>query len=176
MEHVALVVQSLKEAKDHNAKAMQGLGPSPEIAKKMCLSFLWNVSNYEQYLSGLTNVRHILDMNAYLSLMKEGNDAIRQKESPSVEAGSKDGCKRSHHFNRDYYRMCVAEGLQAISYQFMLLLFWVGIKLEEIVMTGSFNYEKILQGKEEENDPLKWVALVILDMQPKHLSQKGQSL
>lgn len=171
-ERVAQLAQSLKEAEDRNAEAMQGLGPSPEITKKMCRSSLWNVSDYEQYLSGLTDVRHILDMNAYLSLVKEGNDAIRQKESPSTETESKDGRKRSRRFNRDYYRTCVAEGLRSISYQFMLPPFRAGIKLEDILTTGSFNYEKTLQGEEEENDPLKWVAPVIPDMQPDEFASR----
>jgi len=84
----------------------------------------------------------------------------------------KDGRKRSRRFNRDYYRTCVADGLRAIAYQFMLPPFRAGIKLEDTLTTGSiFNYEKALPG-EGGGDPLAWVAPIIPDASPAEFANK----
>ena len=172
-ERVAQVASILKDAEARAIEALQqSEGASQEVLKKMCRSFLYNAEDYEMYLSGLSDVRNILDLNGYLSLIKEGNDAIRQKEAPDAEMGSKDSRKRSRRFNRDFYRTCVADGLRTICYQFMLAPFRAGIKLEDTATTGSFNYEKSLPGEAGGGDPLQWVAPVIPDTTPAEFASK----
>jgi len=171
-ERVAHVASSLKTAEVRATEVLQGGGPARQISKKMCRPFLYNADDYEQYLSGLSDVRNILDMNGYLALIKEGNDAIRQKEAPGTEADGKDSRKRSRRFNRDFYRTCVAEGLRTICYQFVLAPFRAGIKLEDMVTSGGFNYLKTLSGESGEGDPLKWVAPVIPDTTPSEFASK----
>jgi transcription elongation factor SPT6 len=171
-ERVAQIASSLKTIEARVTQGLEKEGPVLQISKKMCQPFLYNNGDYEQYLLGLSDTRNILDVNSYLSLIKEGNDAIRQKEAPGTNIDGGDGRKRSRRFNRDYYRTCVADGLRTICYQFMLAPFRAGIKLEDLVTTGSFNYDKSLVGENGGGDPLQWVAPVISDATPAEFANK----
>jgi transcription elongation factor SPT6 len=121
-----------------------------------------------EYLAGLTDVRHILDVNVYLNLLKEGNDAIRKKEMPlnsssADKKGDKD--KRSRRFDRDFYRTCVSEGHRDIAYRFLLSPNRVGIKLEDFVTDKEFQFSKMMPG-EDTPRPQKWVAPTIENQGP----------
>ena len=149
---------------DEQNKALNDPGPVERITKKMCRDRLWSTSDYSLYLSTLDQTRHIFDMSAYLNLLKEGNNAIRKKEMPVLADDSGESRRRSRRFDRDFYRTCVAEGLRDICYRFVLAPNRVGIKLEDTVMTGGFDYAKTLSGEknsEGAGNPMKWVPPVI---------------
>ena len=80
---------------------------------QMCGDKSWNHLDYKQYLNKLTDYHHVMDLYNYLNLIKEGNDAVRNKSSVM---GDKDKKKRRKRFSRDYYRTYVSQGLRRICY------------------------------------------------------------
>lgn len=150
-------------------RSLGDTGSIERIEKKLCRSCLWNAADYKGYLSTLDDPQDLADMTRYLNLIKEGNDAIRKKEMPSLEIkdGNGESRKRSRRFDRDFYRTCVSEGLRSVCYQFLLAPYRVGIKLEDTVKTGRFDFSKQI-GSEDGNsvDPLRWVAPAIPDQSP----------
>ena len=167
-ELAADVMRELQLAEARSAEA-RSTGNSNDqeaairAAKKICRDSLWNQEDLVEYLAGLSDVRHILDVNVYLKLIKEGNDAIRKKDMPAANSDSdkkSDERKRSRRFDRDFYRTCVAEGHRDICYRFLLPPNRVGIKLEDFMMENQFDYAKIMPG-EKVPHPQKWVAPTI---------------
>ena len=115
------------------------------VKKKTCREKLWNTQDIMEYLCGLENEHQIRDVNNYLKLIQEGNDAICRKEMPSLcEEDGKDKKKRSRRFDRDFYRTCVSEGHRDIAYRFLLAPKRVGMKLEGIVSDGQFDFSKTM--------------------------------
>ena len=144
-------------------KALNDPGPIRRVLSKTQREALWDEQDYQIFLRDLDDARSVLDMNAYMKLIKEGNDAIRKKELPILEMndGKGDQQKRSRRFDRDFYRTCVAEGLRQVCYKYLLPPNRVGIKLEDQIKTGVFDFTKVMPGEEGlENavNPLKWVA------------------
>ena len=151
-------------AQIRNNESLESQGPALRVTKKTCRDSLWNTQDTFDYLSGLTDVRHILDVSGYLNLIKEGNDAIRKKEYPSLDNKKQDDRKRSRRFDRDFYRTCVSEGLRGISYRFLLAPHRVGIKLEDFLINGEFDFTKTMPGEESEEgsgNPQKWVPPIV---------------
>jgi Transcriptional accessory protein len=100
-----------------------------------------------------------MDVYRYLTLVKEGTDAVRSKNA--LEDSQDQNKKRSRRFDRDYYRTCVSQGLRAITYQFALSPFRAGIKLQDnMTRVDGFSWDKILPGEDSEDmgDPRKWDA------------------
>jgi transcription elongation factor SPT6 len=165
-------MQTKVQALDAQNKALNDPGPIERITKKMSRSSLWNRDDYAKYLTMLTDSRLILDLNSYLNLIKEGNDSIRKKEVPMLtDQNDSKGAdrRRSRRFDRDFYRTCVSEGLRAICYRFLLSPNRVGIKLEDNLMSGGFNFSKTMEGEENEEgsgDPLRWTAPTIPTTSP----------
>jgi transcription elongation factor SPT6 len=151
---------------------------SEESMAKMCRDKLWHYGDYSQYVSSMTEHRHIMDMKGYLNLMKEGNEAIKDKAAHigGVTSSSNDKKKRSRRFDWDYYRTCVSEGLRGVCYKFVLPPFRVGIKLEEtLTAAGGFSYDRVLpgeEGDEEMGDPRQWIAPVIEGPGPKEFADE----
>lgn len=152
-------------------RALHDPGPVERLNKKMRRNSLWNANDYGDYLGRVSVGRQIVDMNGYLNLIKEGNEAIRKKEMPLLH--DKDNKtvhrRRSRRFDRDFYRTCVAEGLRDICYRFLLAPNRVGIKLEETIRTGSFDFLKTMVGEdniEGSGDPMKWVPPIIPTVSP----------
>ena len=141
--------EELKIAELQN-KALNDPGPIRRVLQKTQREALWDEKDYRQYLHELEEARHVLDVNGYVKLIKEGNEAIRKKELPILELadGKGDQQKRSRRFDRDYYRTCVAEGLRAVCYKFLLPPNRVGVKLEDQINSGSFDFMKIMPGEE----------------------------
>ena len=103
------------------------------VEKKTCRDKLWNSQDIMEYLTGLDNEHQIRDVNNYLKLIQEGNDAICRKEMPtSFDSEGKDKKKRSRRFDHDFYRTCVSEGHRDIAYRFLLAPKRVGIKLQDL--------------------------------------------
>ena len=111
----------------------------------------------------------VRDVNNYLKLIKEGNDAIYKKEMPFLgEEDGREKKKRSRRFDRDFYRTCVSEGLRQICYKFVLSTIRAGIKLEETLSNANgFDFSRSLgdESVEESRDPGRWVP-PILDNDP----------
>lgn len=160
-------LQTKFQALDAQSKTLNDPGPMERITKKMSRNCLCNLGDYEKYLALLVDSRHILDLNAYLNLIKEGNDAIRKKEIPmlaDMKDSKQNDRRRSRRFDRDFYRTCVSEGLRAVCYRFLLAPNRVGIKLQDNVSTGGFDFSKTMEGEENEDgvgDPLRWTAPTI---------------
>lgn len=162
--------------------SQQGNGSSTVISEeslaKMCRDKLWHYGDYSQYASSMTEYRHIMDMKGYLNLVKEGNEAIKDKAAHigGVSSSSNDKKKRSRRFDWDYYRTCVSEGLRSVCYKFVLPPFRVGIKLEEtLTAAGGFSYDRVLpgeEGDEEMGDPRQWIAPVIEGPGPKEFADE----
>lgn len=130
-----------------------------KITAKICRTQLWNDKEYRQYLSSLTEERHIIDVGGYLSLIQEGNEAVRSKISMNGSSGDAKS-KRSRRFDRDYYRTCVSEGLRSICYKFVLSPLRAGIKLEETISSSDgFNFDRRLGDDldEDSNNPAGWI-------------------
>lgn len=164
-------LQNKIQAAEAQARVMNDPGPMESMMKKMSRNALWNHVDYEKYLSMLKDSRHILDLNSYLNLLKEGNDAIRKKEMPmlDIKENKSDTRRRSRRFDRDFYRTCVAEGLRTICYKFLLAPNRVGIKLEDNIVSGNFDFSKTMEGEQNEEgvgDPHKWIAPTIADLSP----------
>ncbi|KAL3925612.1 MAG: hypothetical protein SGILL_000286 [Bacillariaceae sp.] len=138
------------------------------IKKKTCREKLWNAQDIMEYLTGLSDEQQIRDVNNYLKLVQEGNDAIRRKEMPSLSSdyGDEDK-KRSRRFDRDYYRSCVSEGHRDIAYRFLLAPNRVGIKLQDKAESGNFDFMKTMPGENgEDGGPMKWVPPMISNEGP----------
>ena len=119
-----------------------------------------------EYLTGLSDEHHIRDVNNYLKLIQEGNDAIRRKEMPSFgDLDGKEEKKRSRRFDHDFYRTCVSEGHRDIAYRFLLGPNRVGIKLQDKSESGNFDFMKTMPG-EEDGGPMKWVPPMISEQTP----------
>ena len=112
------IEEELKLAEAQN-KALNDPGPIRRVLKKTQREALWDAKDYERFLLELEEGRHVLDVNGYVKLVKEGNEAIRKKELPILELkdSKSEQQKRSRRFDRDYYRTCVAEGLRAVCYK-----------------------------------------------------------
>jgi len=95
---------------------------------------------------------------------------------PSVMLDSdsgKDKRKRSRRYDRDFYRTCVSEGLRSVCYKFLLSPHRAGIKLEDTLTLGQFDYSKPLEmdGADSNGDsalsgPQKWATPVVPDSSP----------
>ena len=145
--------------------------------KKMCIDKLWHYGDYSEYVLTILEYRHVMDMKGYLNLIKEGNDAIKDKASSlgGLSGKDKDKKKRSRRFDWDYYRTCVSEGLRNICYKFVLPPFRAGIKLEDTLTSSSgFLYERTLPGEDEEEfgDPKQWIAPKIEGSSPQDFASE----
>ena len=163
-------LQNKKEAAEASEAADSSGGAAVEVAsrvvKKTCRDKLWNTQDVMEYLCGLENEHQIRDVNNYLKLIQEGNDAIFRKEMPSLsEESGKDKKKRSRRFDRDFYRTCVSEGHRDIAYRFLLSPKRVGMKLQDIVETGQFDFSKTMSG-ENDAGPMQWVPPTVPDKLP----------
>ncbi|KAL7543962.1 hypothetical protein ACHAXR_013374 [Thalassiosira sp. AJA248-18] len=157
-------------------------------SRKMCKEKLWHHGDYSQYVDSMIEYRQVMDMKGYLNLVKEGNEAIKDKmlaTAGGAAAGvggldkKKDKKKRSRRFDWDYYRTCVSEGLRAICYKFILPPFRVGIKLEDTLTSKmGFSYDRTLPGEDGEDDdmeigdPRQWVAPVIEGLNPQEFGSQ----
>ncbi|CAJ1945658.1 unnamed protein product [Cylindrotheca closterium] len=166
-EKVTDVQTKLASAQATSRESMQDQGPAQEVMRKTCRESLWNAEDIVDYLSGLTDMRHAVDLNMYLSLIKEGNDAIRKKEMPMLSQSdkTKDGRKKSRRFDRDFYRTCVSEGLRSICYKFLLPPNRVGIKIEDMSQSQNFDFNKAMPG-EQNPSPQNWVAPMLESQSP----------
>lgn len=149
-------------------------------SKRMCEDKLWHFGDYFAYAMSMIDYRQVMDMKGYLNLIKEGNDAIKDRtpllgraEGASATKQKKNRKKRSRRFDWDFYRTCVSEGLRSICYQFVLPPFRVGIKLEDTLTCATgFSYDKTLPRENgddldmEMGDPRQWVAPVIDGLTP----------
>jgi transcription elongation factor SPT6 len=177
-EKVAALESQVQSAQLQTSDSLNKHGPAVQVAKKICRDKLWNAVDISEYLSAANDARDILDVNGYLGLIKEGNDAIRKKEYPSLTGSNKkvEERKRSRRFDRDFYRTCVSEGLRRICYQFLLPPHRVGIKLEDTLSSDrrEFDFTKIMPGEENaegSGDPLKWVPPIIGQSPPSFASE-----
>ena len=48
-------------------------------AKKMAKDKLWHYGDYSEYVLSMIEYRQVMDMKVYLNLIKEGNEAVRDK-------------------------------------------------------------------------------------------------
>lgn len=158
-EKVETLKKSLKIAEDKAAISNPNQRNAQDTSKKVCKEKLWNSEAYASYVESLTDYRQIMDVYKYLSLIKEGTDAIRSKNALGENDGDKK--KRGRRFDRDYYRTCVSQGLRSICYQFAISPFRAGIKLEDMKVTGAFSWDKVIPGENMEDvDPNRWEAPV----------------
>lgn len=165
-EKVTDIQTKLATAQAQSSEAMQDQGPAREVIRKIRRDSLWNARDIVDYLSGLTDVRHVLDLNLYLGLLKEGNDAIRKKEMPvGALTDQQDVRKKSRRFDRDFYRTCVGEGLRTICYKFLLPPNRVGIKMEDMAVSQNFDFNKAMPG-EQNSSPQNWVAPMLESQSP----------
>jgi transcription elongation factor SPT6 len=166
-EKVAEMERQVQAARTRSRESLSDQGPALRVTKKICRENLWNAEDLVGYLSELTDVRHILDVNVYLNLLKEGNEAIQKKEIPSLGGDSdrKGKSKRSRRFDRDFYRTSVSEGHRDICYRFLLSPNRVGIKLEDMLKENHFDFTKTMPG-EDAPHPQKWVPPTIPSQSP----------
>jgi transcription elongation factor SPT6 len=160
-EQVTQISESLQIAQDKNAISNPIQRNAVDTKNKVCKDKLWNELDYKQYVANLTDHRQVMDVYKYLSLIKEGTDAIRTKNALASDANEKK--KRSRRFDRDYYRTCVSQGLRAITYQFALSPFRAGIKfVDNTTLNGGFNWDKTIAGENADDmdmmGPRKWEA------------------
>jgi len=162
-EQVSSVEASLKVAEENSASTQPGQKNAIMASNKICRDKLWHYEDFKRYLANLNDYNHVMDFYKYLTLIKEGNDAVRTKNSLATDGT--DTKKRSRRFDRDYYRTCVSQGLRQICYQFALAPFRVGIKLEDnLTKPEGFNWDSSLPGDNpNEGDdlgPRQWNAPV----------------
>lgn len=171
-----------KEGENGGDAGADDVPSSSRRAEKMCRDKLWHYGDYSEYVLSMIEHRQVMDMKGYLNLVKEGNEAIVEKES-SLGGGGDGGVskknkdkkkKRSRRFDWDYYRTCVSEGLRAVAYKFLLPPFRAGIKLEDTLTSKTgFSYDRTLPGEEGEDDdmemgdPRRWVAPVVEGLSPR---------
>ncbi len=164
-EQVTQITGSLKVAEEKSALSNPGQRNAVDTANKVCKEKLWNARDYEGYVSSLKDHRQIMDVYRYLSLIKEGTDAIRTKNALGDSESIKK--KRSRRFDRDYYRTCVSQGLRSIAYKFALSPFRAGIKLHDnMTLSEGFNWDKLVPGDDDVGDPRKWNAPTIENTDP----------
>lgn len=158
-------LQSQVQSVEAKNQALNDREPIERAARKTCREALWNSNDYSTQLLIASDVKQVIDLNGYLNLIKEGNDAIRKKEIPLLSASDEnDGFrKRSRRFDRDFYRTCVSEGLRSICYQYLLPPYRVGIRLEEMILTGKFDFTRTIPGEDGHGDPQKWSAPSVTD-------------
>ena len=156
--------QSQLDLAEAQNRALNEKGPQMErVMMKMRRESLWNDKDYrEEFLSKVEEAKEVVDMNGYLHLIQEGNEAIKKKEMPILAAtgGKESRHRRSRRFDRDYYRTCVAEGLRAVCYKFLLSPNRVGVKLEDQFQNNqgtAFDFTRTMPGEEDKHDPLQWV-------------------
>lgn len=161
------------------SQEVKAAGFSAALSKKMCSDKLWHYGDYSQYVNSMIEYRQVMDMKGYLTLVKEGNEAIKDKTSLPGAGGAGEGSdakkkKRSRRFDWDYYRTCVSEGLRDICYRFVLPPFRVGIKLEDTLTNAAgFSYDKTLPSEDGEDDdmeigdPRQWTAPVVEGLNPR---------
>mmetsp|Transcript_31486 Transcript_31486/g.66230 ORF Transcript_31486/g.66230 Transcript_31486/m.66230 type:complete len:2030 (+) Transcript_31486:171-6260(+) len=194
-QEVARLVTLCREKEAESAAAALGVATSEGTdivnvfsarSKKMCKDKLWHYGDYSEYVLSMIEYRQVMDMKGYLNLVKEGNEAIKDKTSllGGAAAGAagkeKNGKKkRSRRFDWDYYRTCVSEGLRSIAYQFVLPPFRVGIKLEDTLTSkNGFSYDRTLPGDDgddadmEIGDPRQWVAPVVDGLNPQEFGSQ----
>jgi transcription elongation factor SPT6 len=165
-EKVTELQTKLSAAQSQSSDSMIDQGPAREVTRKVCRDSLWNAKDIVDYLSGLTDARHVLDLSTYLDLLKEGNDSIRKKEMPLLSVDkTKEGRKKCRRFDRDFYRTCVGEGLRNICYRFLLPPNRVGIKMEDMSSSNLFDFNKVMPG-EQNPSPQNWVATMIESQSP----------
>mmetsp|Transcript_41845 Transcript_41845/g.47684 ORF Transcript_41845/g.47684 Transcript_41845/m.47684 type:complete len:1947 (-) Transcript_41845:342-6182(-) len=169
-------LQNRKEAVDtaevDNSEVSDDVNLACRVQKKTCRNELWNTQDIMEYLIGLENEHQIRDVNNYLKLIQEGNDAICRKEMPSLgESDGKDIKKRSRRFDHDFYRTCVSEGHREIAYRFLLAPKRVGIKLQDIAESGKFDFSKTMPG-EVDGGPLKWVPPIVTNKLPSEFASE----
>jgi transcription elongation factor SPT6 len=168
-EQLTQTAASLKIAEEKSVISNPGQRNAVDTSNKVCKDKLWNAEDYKRYVTNLKDHRQVMDVYKYLSLIKEGTDAVRTKNALTV--GENDKKKRSRRFDRDYYRTCVSQGLRAISYQFALSPFRAGIKLEDnMTLAGGFNWDKNIAGESTDDmydvGPRKWDAPTVHDSDP----------
>ena len=150
-------LQEAVESATAQAHALQDPTPLLRMRKKMA-SDLWQKAEYQLYLASAVDIKHVKDIQNYLSLIREGDVAIRQKELPNIHLSDSSSKKKSRRNDRDLYRTSVSEGLRSIAYQFLLPPQRVGVKLEKVVSVGQFDYGYQLAGTEgQPTSPLEWV-------------------
>jgi transcription elongation factor SPT6 len=157
------------QAVEAKRNALNDPGPLERAKKNMCRNCLWSEQDSELYLDTVKESRHVLDLNGYLNLIKEGDDAVRAKEIPTL--GDKEikseSRRRSRRFDRDFYRTCVSEGLRSICYRYLLAPNRVGIKVEDLVNTGAFDFTKRIPGEDTGSASfLNWAPPTIPSISP----------
>lgn len=163
-EQVTQITASLRLSEEKSALSNPGQRNALDTSNKVCKEKLWNAQDYEGYVTSLKDYRQILDVYRYLSLIKEGTDAIRSKNALANDESAKK--KRSRRFDRDYYRTCVSQGLRSITYKFALSPFRAGIKLEDnMALSEGFNWDKVVPG-DASGDPRKWNAPTVEGTDP----------
>jgi transcription elongation factor SPT6 len=175
-EKVAELQDRLQTAQAAEADRKDGSNDreiAQRVERKTCKDKLWNAQDVIEYLTGLTDEHHIRDVNNYLKLIQEGNDAIRRKEMPLFGEDGKEEKKRSRRFDHDFYRTCVSEGHRDICYRFLLAPNRVGIKLQGILESDNrqFDFMKVMSG-EIEGGPMKWVPPVIDSQNPSEFASE----
>lgn len=173
-EKVSELQKQLGAARTHASQNTPDREPALRVAKKISRDHLWNDEDLVEYLAGLTDIRHIVDVNVYLGLLKEGNDAIRTKETPLAVTGTGgkgDKKSRSRRFDRDFYRTCVSEGYRAIAYRFLLAPNRAGIKLEDFVTNNQFDYTRTMPA-EDAPHPENWFAPTVQGKSPQEFANE----
>ena len=173
-EKVSEIQKQLLAARTQANESSPDREPALRVAKKISRDHLWNDEDLIEYLAGLTDIRHIVDVHVYLGLLKEGNDAIRAKEMPLGKLGA-DGkgekTSRSRRFDRDFYRTCVSEGHRDIAYRFLLAPNRAGIKLEEFATKNQFDYARMMPG-EDAPHPQNWLAPTVQSKTPREFASE----
>lgn len=161
-------LQSQVRVVEAQNRSLNDPGPVERITMKMCRNALWNVGDYTEFLTTLSDPHHVIDANRYLNLIKEGNEAIRKKELPAlvIKDDPSEVRRRSRRFDHDFYRTCVSEGLRTVGYKFLLSPVRAGIKLEDSVTKGRFDFSRAMPGEDGDVDPLGWVAPAVPSMTP----------
>jgi len=175
-EAVAQLESQLQTLQARNSQSLESQRPALLVTKKIRREALWNTQDYSTFLDMADDVRNIVDVSGYFRLIQEGNDAIRKKELPwnfnDDDKGSKQR-KRSRRFDRDFYRTCVSEGLRDICYRFLLGPNRVGVKLEDQMTRGGFDFTRTMpgenvgtDGEDAVGDPTLWIAKSIASKSP----------
>lgn len=158
-DQVAQITSSLEIAEKESEQANPEQRNARDASSKACKDKLWNTLDYKRYVASQNDYREVMDVYRYLTLVKEGTDAVRSKNA--LVDSEDQNKKRSRRFDRDYYRTCVSQGLRAITYQFALSPFRAGIKLQDnMTRVDGFSWDKVLPGEDSEDmgDPRKWDA------------------
>mmetsp|Transcript_12464 Transcript_12464/g.17799 ORF Transcript_12464/g.17799 Transcript_12464/m.17799 type:complete len:1447 (-) Transcript_12464:180-4520(-) len=193
-DQVTRTATDLKAAEATHTDMINSQSDVIQITKRISRSKLWNTADYRQYLSTLTEHRHVMDVYGYLNLLKEGNSAIRSKTfNNNNNTGNNDDAtqkdkdakndknKRSRRFDWDYYRTCTSEGLRSVCYKFALSPNRVGIKLEDnLTLPNGFSWDKLMPQEDGTNtntnttkieatpsDPKDWEPPLVEESDPR---------